>query len=291
MTTLKTAVVPAKQLKSGKHKIRIAVRHKQETRYIVTRYTIDDITNFKDGQVIGIPDAHVINVKLRNILNSYQDALDKLSAEAYTPTHIIEYLSRTKGESLPFLQSSNNVIHDMEEENRIGTSGLYKITLRYFADFLNGDILFDCLTPKTIKDFDLFLSKSKNLNPTTRGIHMAHIKAIINAAIRDKEVKFETYPFEYYVIPSLEVRELDISIEELKLIRNCQITEKSMRMARDAFMLSYYLGGINLIDLMNINFKGATIIEYIREKSKNTKKGDKKISLSIPPEAVPIIKE
>ena len=62
-------------------------------------------------------------------------------------------------------------------------------------------------------------------------------------------------------------------------------------MARDLFMLSYYLGGINLIDLMQFNFKNKDTIEYVREKSKNTKKGDKKVSLTIPDEAKPIIKE
>lgn len=291
MTTLKTAVIPAKQLRSGKHKIRIAVGHKQQTRYIVTRYIIDDLDNFKEGQVIGTPDAHVINVKLRNILNSYQDALDKINTEAYSPTQIVEYLSKAKGEYLSVLEFSKCIISDMEEEGRNGTAGLYNITIRYFKECFNGDLPFDCFTPRTIKEFDLFLSKTKELNPTTRGMHMAHIKAIVNAAIREKEIKFETHPFEYYVKPAPEVRELDISTEELKMLRDCEVTEKSMRMARDVFMLSYYLGGINLIDLMSINFKGATTIEYIREKSKNTKKGDKKISLSIPPEAKPIITE
>lgn len=56
-------------------------------------------------------------------------------------------------------------------------------------------------------------------------------------------------------------------------------------------MLSYYLGGINLMDLMQYNFKDAKIMEYVREKSKNTKKGDMKISFTIPEEAKPIIKD
>jgi hypothetical protein len=150
--------------------------------------------------------------------------------------------------------------------------------------------MLDMIVPKTIKDFDLFLNKEKGLNATTRGIHMAHVKAIINSAIRDKIVSYETHPFEYYVKPAPEVRELDISVEEFKKIRDSDFPEKSLRVARDVFLLSYYLGGINLIDLMNINFKNATTIEYVREKSKNTKRGEKKISLSIPPEAQPIIK-
>lgn len=37
-------------------------------------------------------------------------------------------------------------------------------------------------------------------------------------------------------------------------------------------MLSYYLGGINLMDLMQYNFKDAKIMEYVREKSKTQRK-------------------
>jgi hypothetical protein len=290
MTTLKTAVVPAKQLKSGKHKIRIAVGHKKQTRYLVTRFVIDDLSQFRDGQVVNDLEAPAINSKLRNLLNEYQDALDKINTDAYTCGQIVEYLSRFKRTSSTFNSVAKEMISEMKEEGRKGTAGLYELTLRYFNECTYGKIMLDMIVPKTIKDFDLFLNKEKGLNATTRGIHMAHVKAIINSAIRDKIVSYETHPFEYYVKPAPEVRELDISVEEFKKIRDSDFPEKSLRVARDVFLLSYYLGGINLIDLMNINFKNATTIEYVREKSKNTKRGEKKISLSIPPEAQPIIK-
>ena len=96
MTTLKIAVVPAKMLKSGKHKIRIAIGHKQETRYLVTRFTIDNLSYFKDGQVVGTANASSINMKLRNILNSYQEALDRINTQSYTCKQLIEYLSTVK---------------------------------------------------------------------------------------------------------------------------------------------------------------------------------------------------
>ena len=290
MTTLKTAVVPAKQLKSGKHKIRIAVGHKKQTRYLVTRFVIDDLSQFRDGQVVNDLEAPALNSKLRNLLNEYQDALDKINTDAYTCGQIVEYLSRFKRTSSTFNSVAKEMISEMKEEGRKGTAGLYELTLRYFNECTYGKIMLDMIVPKTIKDFDLFLNKEKGLNATTRGIHMAHVKAIINSAIRDKIVSYETHPFEYYVKPAPEVRELDISVEEFKKIRDSDFPEKSLRVARDVFLLSYYLGGINLIDLMNINFKNATTIEYVREKSKNTKRGEKKISLSIPPEAQPIIK-
>lgn len=291
MTTLKLAVVPAKMLKSGKHKIRIAIGHKQETRYLVTRFNIDDLSQFKDGQVVGIPNASYVNMKLRSILNSYQEALDRISTQSYTCAQVVEYLSNIKQGAAPFSSASTDYIINMEKEGRKSTAELYRRTCRYFNDFIKLDVMLDGITPRTIKEFDIYLKNEKNLNPVTRGTHMAHLKAILNQAVRDKKVSYDTHPFEYYEKPEGNIRELDISVDEVKQIRDSTPKEKSLRMARDLFMLSYYLGGINLIDLMQFNFKNRDTIEYIREKSKNTKKGDKKISFSIPKEAKPIIKE
>lgn len=291
MTTLKLAVVPAKMLKSGKHKIRIAIGHKQETRYLVTRFNIDDLSQFKGGQVVGIPNASYVNMKLRSILNSYQEALDRISTQSYTCAQVVEYLSNIKQGATPFSSASTDYITNMEKEGRKSTAELYRRTCRYFNDFIKLDVMLDSITPRTIKEFDVYLKNEKNLNPVTRGTHMAHLKAILNQAVRDKKVSYDTHPFEYYEKPEGNIRELDISVDEVKQIRDSTPKEKSLRMARDLFMLSYYLGGINLIDLMQFNFKNRDTIEYIREKSKNTKKGDKKISFSIPEEAKPIIKE
>lgn len=291
MTTLKLAVVPAKVLKNGKHKIRIAIGHNQETRYLVTRFDIDDISQFKDGQVTDTPNASHVNMKLRNILNSYQEALDRINTHSYTCTQIVEYLSTIKQGATPFSSASDDYIMSMENEGRKSTADLYRRTCRYFVEHMKYDVMLDSITPRTIKDFDIYLKNEKQLNPVTRGTHMAHLKAIINQAIRDKKVSYESHPFEYYEKPEGGIREQDITIEEVKMIRDATPKEKSLRIARDLFMLSYYLGGINLIDLMQFNFKNKDTIEYIREKSKNTKKGDKKISFSIPDEAKPIIKE
>lgn len=104
-------------------------------------------------------------------------------------------------------------------------------------------------------------------------------------------MKYDVDPFEYYSIQAAPERELDISIEDFIKIRDSQPKEKKLRVARDLFCLSYYLGGINLIDLLSIDFRNAKQIEYIRTKSRNTKQGDKRISITIPDEAKPIVRE
>lgn len=290
MTTLKVAVVPAKISKKGTHKVRIAVGHLQQTRYIATRFVVETPDNLRDGQVVNVPDAPYINMKLRSILNSYQEALDKINTHAYSCKQIIEYLKTVKQGSTPYMMASDDYTDTLMREGRKSTAKLYERTSKYFIDFCRHDIMLDGITPRTIKDFDIYMMRTLSLNPSTRGTHMAHLKAIINQAIRDCKVKYDTHPFSFYEKPTIPVRELDISVEDVRLIRDSQPKAKALVVARDAFMLSYYLGGINLVDLLNYNFKGKNTIEYERQKSKNTKKNDKKVCFTIPDEAKPIIK-
>ena len=289
MTTLKLAVVPAKVLKNGKHKIRIAIGHKRITKYLVTRFVVDSPDHLQDGQVVDTPDASRINVKLRNLLNTYQEALDRINANSYTCAQIVDYLQNMKQGSTTFSEAAESYITDILKEGRRSTAELYRRTSNYFLNFAERDIMLEGITPRTVKDFDLYL-RDRGLNPVSRGTYIVRLKAIINRAIRDNKVDYDTHPFEFYEKPGGSVRELDISVEDVRLIRDSNPAEKSLRMARDLFMLSYYLGGINLVDLMQINFKGRTTIEYVREKSKNTKKGDKKVCFTIPEEAWPIIR-
>lgn len=59
---------------------------------------------------------------------------------------------------------------------------------------------------------------------------------------------------------------------------------------RDLFMLSYYLGGINMIDLLDINFNEQTeIIHYVRKKTEHRPKQNKFVEFVIPDEAKVII--
>ena len=97
--------------------------------------------------------------------------------------------------------------------------------------------MLDGITPRTIKDFDIYLKNVRRLAPVTCGMHMAHLKAIINQAIRDKKVSYDTHPFEYYERPAGMPKERDISVADVKKIRDAEIKKKSQRVARDVFML------------------------------------------------------
>ena len=114
-------------------------------------------------------------------------------------------------------------------------------------------------------------------------------RTIINRAIKAQLVAYGVHPFAYWKRPADPEREIDMTVEAVRAIRDARPRLKKHRMARDIFMLSYYLGGINLVDLLEIKFKGVSVLEYIRHKSRNMKMSDKRISFTIQPEAKELI--
>ena len=159
------------------------------------------------------------------------------------------------------------------------------------TEFVKGDILLSDITPEIIEGYSRFLRVKKGINETTNSMMMRQTKTIINKGIRQRIVKYEVHPFINFKIPSSSVREVDITLESFNRIRQAAPKEKKYRVAHDLFCLSFYLGGINLIDLLQIDFRDTEVLEYVRTKTRNTAVGTRTICFTIPEPAKEIIKE
>lgn len=294
MATLKLTIFKAKVLKDGRHKIRVAVCHKHETSYIITRFIIDSEAQFKNGQVVKRPDAAVLNKKLRNLLNEYQEKLDAIKhPNLYDCRQLREILvnGMREEESATFQAVSLEYVKELEEAGSIGYSKMIERNNRYFSEFVKGNILLADITPELIEGYSRFLRIKKGIGDTTNSMLMRQTKTIINKGIKRRIVKYEVHPFINFKIPSSPAREIDISLESFNKIRMAQPTEKKFRVAHDLFCLSFYLGGINLVDLLSIDFRNIEVLEYVRKKTRTTTQGKNTISFTIPGAAKEIIKK
>ena len=294
MATLKLTIFKAKVLKNGKHKIRIALCHKGETCYILTRYLIDSENQFKNGLIQKRPDASMMNMHLRSLLNAYQEKLNEVQNQSmYTCRQLKDIISRNvrTSESSTFKSVSTEYIKELILDGRDKYASIIRLSEKYFCEFLRGDIALMDITPELIAGFSKFLKRNKCLSVATEGTVMRHIKVIINQGVKRRMVNYSVHPFIDYIIPASPVREIDISLEAFNKIRLAAPKEKKYHVAHDLFCLSFYLGGINLIDLLQIDFRDTEVLEYVRTKTKNTAIGTRTISFTIPEEAKGIIKE
>lgn len=294
MATLSLTILKAKQLKDGKHKIRVAVRHHHDTCYIITPYIIDDDSEFRNGRVIKRDDAAYINVKLRTLLNEYQDILyDCKHIQSLSCQEVKDMLiqTRERGIQRTFQEVSKEYIDKLKEDDRGGYAELIERNYRYFTEFTQGDFGLDMITTSVIDNYSRFLSNVKKLGDTTLGMHMSRTRVVINYAKKMQYVKYDVDPFSYYHIHASQEREMDITVDDMRKIISLDNLNKALEVAKDTFLLSYYLGGINLVDMLKINFSNIKQIEYVRTKTRNTKMSDKRISITIQPEASAIIKK
>lgn len=67
-------------------------------------------------------------------------------------------------------------------------------------------------------------------------------------------VEYKVAPFITASIPSAKKRDTHITVEQLKIIRDMVPDKYNVSVVRDIFMLTYYLAGMNLVDMLAYDF-------------------------------------
>lgn len=162
------------------------------------------------------------------------------------------------------------------------TRQVYEMTLRKMGGYCNvGRLRFADISVGWLRDFEQWLGTTCSVN--TRGIHLRNIRAVMNAAIDEGVVPADLYPFRRFKIKKEETMKRSLSVGDLRRLRDYPC-EGWQRKYVDVFMLSFYLAGINLVDLMGLPPLGADgVIRYRRSKTGVL------CQLSVPPEARAII--
>ena len=294
MATIKLAVLRHTKAKDGSFKIRISIGHKSETHYIVTRYKVLSLNNFVNGVVVNQPDANYINVKLRALLNDYDQRLDQVPNLGDLSCQQLRDMlrdMRPTAQNTTLLSVANDYIKQLREEHRTTYAELIEYHVKKFLEYTRGDLALQNITTITIDGYSHLL-RSRGVSPAYESICLMNIRTLVNRAIKLRLVSYDIHPFAYWRQQNGEPKELDISIENLRLLINNPVKAKKARRAVDLFLLSYYLGGMNMKDLIYYDFRGYKdnpLLHYQRRKTANKKRGNKTIEFTIQPEAYPII--
>ncbi|MEI3156168.1 MAG: hypothetical protein V8T07_00345 [Muribaculaceae bacterium] len=289
MATLNAVIVPAKVLKGGRHKIRISVAHNAETRYIVTNIIIDSDKEFKNGAIVRRADAAILNTKLRGIIQRYQDVVDELPYVSMLSC--AELICQLKNAGNDRCRTIDSVFNEMMESSNIKptTRHQYQIIWNVVSKLIEQNLLVEAINHVTILNL-VNKIKKRGVSDSTLYNYLIFVKSIINYAKKLGYAQYKVDPFVGIQMPHTERRDAWLTTDEIKKIRDLDIKRDIQRTYRDIFMLSYYLGGINLVDLAKINFNEQTgTIKYVRTKTENRPKINKYVEFEIPEEAKEII--
>ena len=292
MANLFITIVPTKKMLNGKHKVRIAVSHNLATRYIPTNIIIDAENEFKNGKVVKRPDKDILNAQLKKIYDMYYERCMKIEyANTLTCTQLIKMITKpiTGERNRKFEDIVEEFLSQIDEEDQTKTYKLYKLAANRFLQFTGPNSLMEHITPVRINNYLNSLKREK-LSGTTINIYTTLLKVIINYAIKMRYVEYKVDPFVTAKIPSSRKRDTYITVEQLKKIRDMEPKKYNESVVRDIFMLTYYLAGMNLVDMLAYDFR-TDEMNYVRTKTRNTKDGDHITSFTIPEKAKPIIKK
>ena len=290
MATLNSVILPGKALKGGRHKVRISVAHNGEFRYILTDITLDSAKEFKNGQIVKRPDAAILNTKLRGFMQKCQRAIDELEyIEGLTcPELVFQIKNADKYRHRTLVSIYNEYI---EYANlKVGTLRFYSASISCILECVGEKLLIENINHSTILALDKFMREEKKLKQSTIRNRLVFLMVLLNYAKRCGYVQFRIDPFFGYELPKAEVRQSWLTVEQVRAIRDYDAPTKGQRLVKDLFMLSYYLGGINMTDLQDIDFNENTKrIHYVRKKTENRPKLNKYVEFDIPDEAKEII--
>ena len=122
--------------------------------------------------------------------------------------------------------------------------------LHSLEEFANIELLtFKELTAGFFLSFEHYLLAS-GCSPNTSACYFRALRAICREAERKKEVKDTRQLFNGIFMGYEETRKRALNIEQLRAVAEADLEDTpSLEMARDLFILSYYLRGIPFIDL------------------------------------------
>lgn len=276
---------------SGPFPIKIRIQHNRSKALFGTDVKVmPEQWNEEIGAIQEHPQAKVFNILLGAKMQRAQEIIAELELarkiNKYSATQLKEIIENDGeiGLDKDRMKFKEFFVSCMERKGKPSTRSSYQQTLNNLGRFddLLEERYFEDIDIKYLQRLDAWF-ESRNVTINSRAVYYRNIKSIFNSAI-DEDLTGE-YPFRKFKIRKTPTKKRNISVEELRLLRDFPIRDEFQQKYRDMFMLCFYLRGINAADLFRLKMSDIRLgrLNYVRAKT------GKFYSVKIEPEAQRII--
>lgn len=311
MATFKAEVYAHQKKADGTFNIKIRVTHKTRKKYLATPWFVgkEDLTRalkLKNQKYIDMVEDTLR--RYRAICNSVGEGLNDMTVE-----QVVELITRESIEKpfdLDIVAYTNTYIEKLEKMGRGGTAKSYKVAINSLVKFAGRDVV-------SIKEITVqFLTRwiawigeqppRKNCKKGDRaqGLYFAQLRAMYNRAkkeFNDEEAGIIRIPFSPFARvdipkPSLP-RKRSLSVAQMRAFAGLPYTTiqqpglNRFNFAKDVFLLSFFLVGMNAADLYTATDCKDGRITYQRQKTRNRRADHAEISIKIEPEAMALVEK
>lgn len=315
MPTFKTVIYPHYKRADGVYRVRIRVIHNKQQKYIPTNYyaSQNEITpkfDFKRGTSYE-RDAEPQIEKYRKLCNLFADKIGRMTVHelvAFLDSHV-DTLDNFK---LDFIAYGRNYVAHLKSIGRIGDANIYQSALNAVVRFTKRESLDIAeINTKFVASFVDFLQHEKtptNPNPRKRtpSLYYSKIQTLHNIAkdeFNDEEagiIRIPLSPFVKVKKPACPKTEhSSLSLAQLRKVFTMpddtyingirKGRQHTKNLARDVAMISFYIVGINMVDLFTAEPIKNGRLTYYRTKTRTRRANKAKISIKIAPEIMPLI--
>jgi integrase len=317
MATVSAKVFEHHKKTDGTYNVKICIHHKSDRRYLDTvHYVVKKQLTAK----MKIKDSF-INDLVDEQLKGYRKVISELGEKLnfFTAESLREYM-RDKDADVDFIKFCQIHIEQLKKENRNGTAGTHRTVRNSLIDYFKRDsVSITEINSNMLVSYERFLRGKRTMTrivtedgqtkeKTTDGLsdsglhnHMRDLRTLFNGACNmynneDLGIyRIKHYPFKRYKVGSAPVtKKRNNTLEEIIKIRDC-VTKPGSRaeLAKEIYMLSFYLCGMNAVDLYHLtrnNIRNGRI-DYNRSKTQSRRKDNAFISIKVIEETRPLLEK
>lgn len=317
MPTFKTLILKHQKKDDGTYGVKIRITHKRETRYIPTEFYVNSKQLTRELEV---KDLDILK-KLEDKINVYWKVIKKTpDVETLSVDQLLNLFEREKRNTaiveIDFILFSKTHIDNLTISGKKKYADSFKTTVNSLVDFFGTEAV--SITEINTANLTRYVKYLKTEREVTRlnqfkkevtikqppmgnGVqtYLTNIRTLFNEAryqFNDEDegiIRIKHYPFQKFKLDRKTLTDKR-SLKSAAINKIKSFTEKSVTRAslgRDVFMLSFYLVGMNIIDLYEVRQIEDDRIIYNRSKTADRREDRAQISIKIEPEAKKLMEQ
>ena len=255
-------VVCRKDARNSQGKVPLIIRftHRRQTKTLSTGIVVDpSVWDEKSQRLTDYsPQYREMQLRLDSLLNEYHKKIRRL--EALDIDVNFETLFEPAEERIDCTVDSyfRRVIEQLESIDKYGTASKYRVTCSLWHQFHPQKMRFEEISLSHLRDFELFLRRRGNKDNSI-ATKFSVLRAVYNRAAEEHVFKMEENPFLRFKLGRLwsSTRKRAISKNEIHRLMAIDLNNDKLsyrRFARDIFLFSYFMAGINFRDIACLKY-------------------------------------
>lgn len=315
-TTVSAKIYSHHEKSDGTFNVKYVVYHKGERKFIDSPHLVSKRQITKDFE---IRDKFVLRL-LDEALDDFRILISAINSrlDFFTCEELRDYL-RDSNKDIDLIAFADTHIEQLKKDGREPYSRTFRKIRNSLTDYFGRDeVSINELHSNMLYQYERYLKTErmqtrinqlgKMVKTTEKGLskgglhaHMRDLRTLFNEAKRKFNndelgiIRIKHYPFTKYKVGSPPpTKKRSFSVDQVIKIRDVSVPSDSrIELARDLFMLSFYLCGTNAVDLYHA--ADTNIIngrfEYKRSKTQGRRQDEAFISIRIVDEAKPLIEK